>query len=173
MRHSSSIEDYLEAIMLLADGEEKVTVTRISQAMGVKKPSVTSAVTRLVENGLAKHEKYGEIHLTGQGRKIARDVYKRHQALKRFLIDILAVKEEVASEDACRMEHYLSSMSLERLDKFIEYVMECPQGKPLWLKGFNYYLVHGKRNPEYMAVCSPRCGNAPGDTENSRNKELD
>jgi DtxR family Mn-dependent transcriptional regulator len=157
IRHSASIEDYLEAIMLLSENGEKVTVTRISHAMGVKKPSVTSAITRLVENGLATHEKYGEIHLTGKGLKTACDVYKRHQALKRFLIDILDIKEDVASEDACRMEHYLSSVSMERLDKFIEYVTSCPQGRPYWLEGFNYYLNHGERNPEHLAVCSDRC----------------
>jgi len=156
-RQSASMEDYLEAIMVLDREGGKVTVTRISQAMGVKKPSVTSALSRLVEMGFATHEKYGEIHLTGKGLRIARDVYKRHQALKRFLIDILDVKEDIASEDACRMEHYLSSISVERLDKFIEYVMGCPQGKPLWLEGFNYYLNHGKRNPEHMAACSSRC----------------
>ncbi len=156
-RHSASIEDYLEQIFLLTQDGEKVTVTGISQAMGVKKPSVSSAISRLVENGLAIHEKYGEIHLTAKGLKIAKDVYKRHQALTRFLVEILDIEEEIASEDACQMEHYLSSASVERLDKFIEYVTTCPQGRPYWLEGFNYYLDHGKRSPEHLDVCITRC----------------
>jgi len=157
MRHSSSIEDYLEAIMLASLEDSKVTVTRISQAMGVTKPSVTSAITRLIDMGMVAHEKYGEIALTEKGARIARDVYARHQALRRFLVEILNVDEEVAADDACRMEHYLSSTSVDRLNKFIEFVMDCPQGRPIWLDGFDYFVSHGHRNPEQMLLCSSRC----------------
>lgn len=156
-RHSSSIEDYLEAIMLASLEGSKVTVTQISQAMGVKKPSVTSAIARLLDMGMVAHEKYGEIVLTEKGARVARDVYVRHQALRRFLVEILNVDEEVAADDACRMEHYLSSTSVDRLNKFIEFVMDCPQGRPIWLDGFNYFVNHGHRNPEQMLLCSSRC----------------
>lgn len=156
-RHSSSIEDYLEAIMLASLEGSKATVTGISQAMRVKKPSVTSAIARLLDMGMVAHEKYGEIALTEKGARIARDVYERHQALRRFLVDILNVDEEVAADDACRMEHYLSSISVDRLNKFIEFVMDCPQGRPIWLDGFDYFVSHGHRNPEQMLLCSSRC----------------
>ncbi|MBN1369321.1 MAG: metal-dependent transcriptional regulator [Dehalococcoidaceae bacterium] len=156
-RHSSSIEDYLEAIMLASLEGSKVTVTQISQVMGVKKPSVTSAIARLLEMGMVAHEKYGEIVLTEKGSRVAQDVYVRHQALRRFLVEILNVDEEVATDDACRMEHYLSSTSVDRLNKFIEFVMDCPQGRPIWLDGFNYFVSHGHRNPEQMLICSSRC----------------
>ena len=158
VRHSASLEDYLEAIMLVAGKTNKATVTRISQSMGVKKPSVSSAITKLSELKLVTHEKYGEISLTDKGKAIARDVYHRHQALRRFLTEILSVDVETAAEDACRMEHYLSSTSMQRLDKFIEFVMECPQGRPVWLEGFNYYLKHGYRNPTQMIACASSCG---------------
>jgi DtxR family Mn-dependent transcriptional regulator len=155
-RHSASIEDYLEAIMLAAEEGKNPTVTQISQLLGVKKPSVTSALSRLAEMGLVVHEKYGEVFLTDRGRKVARDVYRRHQALRRFLVEILYLDEKIAAEDACRMEHYLSTASMERLDKFIEFVMDCPQGKPMWLEGFSYYITHGKRDPEQIAACNYR-----------------
>ncbi len=157
IRHSASLEDYLEAIMLVAEETNKATVTRISQSMGVKKPSVSSAIARLSELELVAHEKYGEVSLTDKGKAIARDVYHRHQALRKFLIEILNVDVETAAEDACRMEHYLSSTSMKKLDKFIEFVMECPQGRPVWLDGFNYYLKHGYRNPAQMIACGSRC----------------
>ena len=156
-RHSASVEDYLETIMLLAEEEEGVTVTRISEEMGVTKPSVTSAIRRLVKNELATHEKYGEIHLTNKGLRVARDVYKRHQILTHFMMDVLDIKEDIASEDACRAEHCLSPVSVERLNQFMEYVESCPQGRPCWLEGFNYYLNHGKRNPEQVNSCVAGC----------------
>ena len=165
IRHSASLEDYLEAIMLAAGETNKATVTQISQSMGVTKPSVSSAVSRLSELKLVTHEKYGVISLTDKGRTIAHDVYHRHQALRRFLIEILNVDVETAAEDACRMEHYLSSTSMKRLDKFIEFVMECPQGRPVWLDGFNYYLKHGHRNPAQLMACGSSC-----DTRNPASK---
>lgn len=155
-RQTASIEDYLEAIVLLAEKGESVTVTAISKALGVTKPSVTFALTKLSEAGLVKHEKYGDVILTSDGAGIAQDVYKRHKVLRSLLIDVLDVNPKVAEEDACRMEHSLSATSLERLAKFVEFVLTCPRGEPEWLKGFNYYFEHGERNPKLLETCHDR-----------------
>ena len=150
---TASMEDYLEAIALLSEGSKPVKVTQISKALGVKKPSIVSALTKLSEAGLVVHEKYGRVELTAEGEKIAQNVYRRHETLRHFLLDILNVDSKVAEEDACRLEHSLSSPSLERLAKFIEFVLNCPRGEPEWLKGFNYYFEHGKRDEELLARC--------------------
>jgi len=147
------MENYLEAIALLSEVSKPVKVTEISSALGVKKPSVTSALTRLSESGLVTHKRYGNVELTPEGERLARDVYWRHETLRHFLVDILNVELAVAEEDACRMEHVLSQASLSKLAKFIEFLLNCPQGKPECLRGFNYYLEHGKRDKELMARC--------------------
>lgn len=150
---SASMEDYLEAIVMLARKGEPVRVTEIAKALCVKKPSVTSALVKLSEAGLVKHERYGQVRLTAEGEEIAQDVYRRHETLRRFLLEILSVDPKVADEDACHLEHSLSPTSLDRLAKFLEFVLNCPRGEPEWLKGFNYYLEHGKRNEELLARC--------------------
>ena len=155
--HTASVEDYLEAIMLAADEKKQTTVTGISRSMGVTKPSVTSALARLSELWLVTHPRYGQVCLTDKGFSLARDIYHRHQALKRFLVEILNVDHATAAEDACRLEHHLSKTSMDRLDKFMQYVMECPQGKPVWLDGLDYFMNHGKRNPQQLADCIDRC----------------
>ena len=152
-QQTASMEDYLEAIVLLSEGSKVVKVTEISNALGVKKPSVTSALTKLSGSGLVTHERYGSVELTPEGERIARDVYWRHETLRRFLVNILSVEPTVAEEDACRMEHVLSRASLSKLAKFIEFVLNCPQGKPECLVGFDYYLEHGKRDRELVARC--------------------
>jgi DtxR family Mn-dependent transcriptional regulator len=152
-RQTASMEDYLEAIAILAEEGYPVKVTEIGKALGVKKPSVTSALTKLSEAGLLKHEKYGDVVLTAEGERIAQDVYWRHRTLRQFLVEILNVDPAVAEGDACRMEHVLSSTSLERLAKFIEFVLNCPRGEPEWLKGFNYYFERGERDEELLARC--------------------
>ena len=152
-RQTASMEDYLETIALLKEEGKPVTVTAISKVMGVKKSSVNWALTKLSVTGLVLHEKYGDVGLTPEGMRIAEDVYHRHQTLRSFLVNLLNVDPEVAEEDACRMEHSLSPTSLERLEKFLEFVLSCPRGEPEWLKGFNYYFEHGERDEELLARC--------------------
>ena len=152
-RQSASMEDYLEAITVLSEGEKPVSVTQVSKALQVRKPSVTSALKRLSQDGLVKHERYGYVELTARGEEIARDVFRRHKALQQFLAEILKVDPKIASDDACRMEHSISPVTFEKLAKFVQFVLTCPQGEPECLKGFNYYLEHGKRAEEYLARC--------------------
>jgi len=150
---TASMEDYLEAISLLSQKEERATVTNISKLLKVKKPSVTSALVKLSRKGLAVHKRYGSAELTPEGLKAAQDVYHRHSILRYLLVDILKVDPKIAEDDACRMEHSLSPSSLERLDQFIKFTQNCPQGTPDCLEGFNYYLKHGRRSNKIMFRC--------------------
>jgi DtxR family Mn-dependent transcriptional regulator len=150
---TASREDYLEAIAELSEVETGVRVTQISNRLGVKKPSVTAALHKLSEDGLVKHKRYGLVELTREGRMIAEGVMRRHEVLFRFLSEVLDIDGEIAQEDACRMEHSLSPTSLEKLAKFVEFVMTCPKGEPVWHKGFKYYFEHGERDQELLARC--------------------
>lgn len=152
-QQTESMEDYLETIALLKEEGRPVSVTAISKVMGVKKPSVDWALGKLSEAGLVLHKKYGDVKLTDEGAILAQDVYKRHTMLRQFLVDILAVDDETANADACRMEHVLSRTSLSRLEMFIDFVLKSPHGIPEWLKGFNYYIEHGKRDTDLLARC--------------------
>ena len=137
---TASMEDYLEAIALLSERKKVVRVNELSKALGVKMPSITSALKKLSELGLVEHERYGYVTLTEEGNKIAADVIQRHEILSHFLTDILNIDLEVAEEDACKMEHSLSQKSLERLAKFVEFVLTHHQREPEWLKAFNRYF---------------------------------
>jgi DtxR family transcriptional regulator, Mn-dependent transcriptional regulator len=150
---TASMEDYLEAILRLDEEGKPVTVTEISKLLNVKKPSVTAALTRLSEAGMVLHERYGDIALTRKGAGVAREVYRRHKTLRYLLAEILGVEPETAEEDACRMEHCMSAASSERLAEFIEFVLECPEGKPDFIKNFNYYLQHGERDEKLVQKC--------------------
>ena len=142
------MEDYLEAIAQLAKKRDGVRVTQLSKKLGVSKPSVSAALNKLSDAGLVRHERYGTIDLTNKGRKLANDVIRRHQIMFRLLTDILGVDRETAEKDACKMEHVLSSVSLERLTQFVEFLTSCPRSEPAWHKGFSYYVEHGKHHPD-------------------------
>ena len=149
---SASMEDYLEAIGKLAEGRKAVRVKQLSERLGVKMPSVTSALKKLSEQELVEHERYGHIKLTAEGRKLARDVIGRHEALTRFIGQALGIDGKTADEDACKIEHVISRLTIERLAKFVEFMEACPQGGTDFPGRYEYYLKHG----ELPRDCSDR-----------------
>jgi len=141
---TASMEDYLEAIAMLGEGKKVVRVKQLSKMLGVKMPSVTSALKKLSEQELVEHERYGHIKLTAAGDRVARDVICRHEALTRFFAQALGIDRETAEEDACKIEHVISPLSMERLTKFVEFLEACPLGAANFPSRYEYYLRHGE-----------------------------
>lgn len=145
-RHSeqtASMEDYLEAVVMLRARGRGVRVKDISQELGVTAPSVSAALRKLSEEGMVEHERYGQVRLTPAGEKMARNVLHRHEVLRRFLVGILGVAPDIAREDACRMEHSVSPVTLERLLKLVEFADDCPQERPAWVENYRRYAESG------------------------------
>lgn len=141
---TASMEDYLEAIAKLGEKRKTVRVKQLSERLRVKMPSVTSALRKLSEQELVEHERYGHVKLTAEGRKLARDVIDRHEALTRFFGQALGIDRETAEEDACKIEHVISASSMERLAKFVEFIEACPLGAANFPSRYEYYLEHGE-----------------------------
>lgn len=152
-RESPGLEDYLEAIGYLSKENPEVGVTEISDELDVKKPSVTSAVKRLREKGLVEHETYGPVLLTKKGKRLADEVSRRHEILFKFFTGVLEIDEEIADEDACRIEHYVSEATLEKISTFVDFLLSCPRGKPIVIENFAYYVNHGKRSEDMRHGC--------------------
>ncbi len=117
---SPKLEDYLEVIFNLMAENRVARVRDIAREMGVQMPSVTGALKHLAEHGLVNYRPYEYVTLTTAGVRIARGMIRRHDILKRFLVEILRLPDEVAERDACGMEHALSEESLDRLMEFLE-----------------------------------------------------
>ncbi|MEX0974045.1 MAG: metal-dependent transcriptional regulator [Bacillota bacterium] len=117
---SSSIEDYLEVLLALADPNGAVRVTDVASRLGVAKSSVSEAMSLLKERGFVTQEKYGRIFLTEIGTEEARAVRRRHVILLTFLRDVLGVDPEKAEQDACQMEHAVGTESMQRMVAFLE-----------------------------------------------------
>ncbi|MDU1320330.1 MAG: metal-dependent transcriptional regulator [Clostridium botulinum] len=113
------MENYLEAIYELSEESNGVKMTRIAEKLGVTKASTNSAMVTLAEKGLITNEKYKKIFLTPLGLKIARFTYKKHHIIKDFLIKILNIDSSIADEDACAIEHVISSHSVYAMQKFL------------------------------------------------------
>lgn len=117
MKIQESAENYLETILLLSRRAGQVRSIDIVNELNFSKPSVSFAMKQFRENGLVEMDAQGHITLTEQGRVIAERTYERHEVLTRFLVS-LGVSERIAAEDACRIEHVISSESFEKIKGF-------------------------------------------------------
>jgi len=112
---SASLEDYLEAILNVADTLGIARSTDIAESLGVAKPSVTGALKLLSKKGLVNYRPYGSVSLTGLGISQARKVAKKHDILESFFMDFLGVDHSIAHTAACRSEHLLGPTIVARM----------------------------------------------------------
>mgnify|MGYP002553275772 FL=1 len=113
-----STEDYLETIYVLGrDG--LVKSTDVAAVLSVSRPAVNKAMGELVAKGLVDKHSYGKIRLTNEGFAAAEKVYARHRLLHDFLVSI-GVSEQTAAVDCCKIEHFISEETVEKLSRFME-----------------------------------------------------
>lgn len=116
MKTNESAENYLETILRLSKRLPVVRAVNIVEELGYKKSSISVAMKNLREAGHITVTKEGFIYLTESGKEIADMIYERHSILSTWLTS-LGVDPEIASEDACKMEHVISKDSFEAIKK--------------------------------------------------------
>ncbi|MEM0283733.1 MAG: metal-dependent transcriptional regulator [Sulfolobales archaeon] len=143
-RYGKGFEDYLEAIYRLKLAGAKITVTSISKDLNVKPSSVVEQLEKLSRMKLIIYRKRSErrpiIMLTKRGERIAKKIYDKHSVLKKFLMNILKLPEEIAEIDACSIEHYLHRETVERLSKLYDFMIEEFLRNPTLLDKFTEIL---------------------------------
>ena len=119
MQLQESGQMYLETIYVLSKTVSGVHSVDISEHMGYSKPSVSRAVNLLKSGGYITVDEDNHITLTEMGLEIAEKIYNRHIVLSKMLV-ALGVPEDIAAEDACRMEHTISDESFEAIRRHVE-----------------------------------------------------
>ena len=114
MHYNESAENYLETILMLSKRLPVVRAVDIANELGYKKSSVSIAMKHLRENEHITVTNSGFISLTETGRAVAEMILERHEMLTNVLVAI-GVPEEIASEDACKIEHVISPESFEAI----------------------------------------------------------
>jgi DtxR family Mn-dependent transcriptional regulator len=142
---SQSAQDYLEAVYEAGRDRDVVRVSEVAERLGVKMPSVVTAMQRLARRGLVRHERYGHVALTDAGTAEAKRVSERHHEIVRFLVDLLGVDARTAEIDACRMEHAVSVRTMRRMVRFLEFASEGPDGGRSCAVMFRRFVDSGKR----------------------------
>lgn len=115
---SEMAEDYVELIAELVDSNGEARPVDLAERLGVKPPTVTKNISRLVRNGLVRRERYRSIFLTEKGVALADACRRRHRIVVATLI-ALGVDSETAERDAEGIEHHVSDETLVAFEQFV------------------------------------------------------
>ncbi|MGR3741224.1 metal-dependent transcriptional regulator [Companilactobacillus sp. DQM5] len=125
---SPNKENYLKVVYELTLDFRKVTNKNISLIMNVSAASVTEMLASLAKDGLIEHKPYNEITLTTSGKKVAKELVKRHRIWEVFLSEKLHYEIDTLHEASDQLEHTSDNELSERLNEFLGYPPRCPHG---------------------------------------------
>lgn len=126
-----TVENYLKAIYAHSRGSGMASMGALAAELGVTPGTVTTMVRRLTQSGLARYEKYAGVGLTPAGRKAALSVVRRHRLIETFLVETLGLDWAEVHDEAERLEHALSPVVIEALDRFLGRPRVDPHGEPI------------------------------------------
>lgn len=151
-----SLEDYLETIYEVTRQRSVARVRDIAKARSVRASSVTPAMKRLANMNLVSYVQREYIELTPEGEKEARRILTRHRVLTRFFTDVLKMDAKAAEEDACTIEHVISTDAIDRLVRLFEFVQSCPEGRHDFLARFHSCPLFDTDAPDCGKQCQSR-----------------
>ena len=125
---SHRVEECLEALHRLGRKGKRVSLTALAGHLAVKPPSILEMIRRMEESGLVERRTPRDLLLTGEGERLALEVVRKHRLSERFIVDTLGMDWRKAHDEACRLEHALSTELCDALDHFLSFPRTCPHG---------------------------------------------
>jgi len=131
MKYSSSKENYLKAIYHLQKPDGLVTTNELAEELHTRAASVTDMLKKLKEQKLLNYEPYKGFRLSGEGRKVAVQIVRKHRLWEFFLVEKLHFEWDEVHEIAEELEHISSKKLIDRLDEFLGFPKSDPHGDPI------------------------------------------
>jgi DtxR family manganese transport transcriptional regulator len=116
---TKALEMYVKVAYELEEEFGTATVSDMAERLGVKAPSVTAALQKLDSIGMVKYRRYQNVKLTKSGKAVAKKLRNRNKTLMDFLL-MIGVEEEIATTDACEIEHVVNPQTIEKLTEYLE-----------------------------------------------------
>jgi DtxR family Mn-dependent transcriptional regulator len=133
---TSTVQDYLKAILTLSDGQSAasrgiVSLGKVSERVGVSPGTVTSMMRQLADSRLVDYEPRRGVKLTKAGRAEAVRVVRRHRLVELFLVQVMQMDWAHVHEEAEALEHAISDRMLDRMDQMLGHPASDPHGDPI------------------------------------------
>ncbi len=126
---TESIEEYLEAIYRLGEREEAATTTSVAKELKVAPASATQMLKKLAKQGYLKYTPYRGVTLTRKGKKIGKEILRKHRVMEKFL-NTLGLPKSRVHKDACELEHHLPDDLERAIHQRVEGERPLPPGAP-------------------------------------------
>ena len=128
-------EDYLKCIYEIGTNLDKITNKEIAARMQVSPPAVTEMIKRMKSENLILKDKERGYQLTEIGLKLVSELYRKHRLIEVFLVHHLDYTSDQIHEEAEVLEHTVSNLFVERLEKLLAFPKTCPHGGTIPTKG--------------------------------------
>lgn len=127
-----TVENYLKHVLLLSEGhDELVPMGALATALAVVPGTATTMVKALADEGLVEHQPRHGVRLTGEGRRVALNVLRKHRLVETFLVNVLKMDWSKVHDEAEQLEHAISDEVLDRLDALLGHPTADPHGDPI------------------------------------------
>ncbi len=127
---SPSIQDYLKTIYKLESGKP-VSTTQIAEEMSISGASVTGMLKRLSKLKLVNYNAYHGVTLSKEGLSNALAVIRKHRLLETYLKENLNYDLQYVHDEACKLEHVVSDMFINKIEDILDNPTYSPMGKPI------------------------------------------
>lgn len=124
-------ENYLKALLSLANSHDEVSINELSKRLKIKMPTVNSMMKRFVEKELIIYESYKPVKMTALGKREAAMVIRKHRLTEMFLVEKMDFNWEEVHEIAEQIEHIKSPLFFEKMDALLGYPKFDPHGSPI------------------------------------------
>jgi len=124
-------ENYLKALFHLSEENPEVSVLDLSRSLDIKMPTVNSMVKKLASKNLVTYEKYKPLRLTGEGRRSAGLIIRKHRLVEMFLVEKMGFGWDEVHEVAEQLEHIRSPKLFQKIDEILNYPKTDPHGSPI------------------------------------------
>lgn len=115
---TSSMEDYLEMIYRLSQGNQPVRIKELAECLHVKPSSASKMTGNLRKQGLVGFEKYGTVSLTTDGKELGEYLLFRHQILTRFFCYVNQKPDDL--EQVEKVEHFIDPETVYNIQKWLD-----------------------------------------------------
>jgi DtxR family Mn-dependent transcriptional regulator len=129
--NSLTEENYLKAMFNLSEKSGEVTVNDLSKALHIKMPTANNMVKKLAAKGLVNYQIYKPVTLTGEGKKAALLIIRKHRLTEMFLVEKMGFGWEEVHEVAEQIEHIHSPKFFDKMDELLDFPKVDPHGSPI------------------------------------------
>ena len=129
--YSEAIEDFLKAVYILQQEQERVHTSMLADVLKISAPSISEMAKKLAKANLVKHEPYRGITLTEAGERLALAIVRHHRLLELFLVEALHYSWDEVHDEADHLEHAISERLADRIAEYLGNPRYDPHGDPI------------------------------------------